>query len=701
MKSKEKKNFIWNFIGSLIFGFTSLFFMMITTHINGLDSAGIFTYCFATACILYTVAAYSGKTFQITDVTEKYSDTDYIYNRICTFVIAIIISLVFVGVTGCSKEKAICLILLTIYRGLDAFIEAFHAITQKNGNLYKVGVSLFFRALAATGTFLLLNYYTHNLIIACFGIILISLGFLIFYDIPSAKLGLIKTKFNKSKNIQLLKDGAYTFLFSFLTVYLLNAPRYALEMLGQNSLQAIYGIIIMPASFLSLVAGYIIQPFLVKISKFVKEKNYTNLKRLLFHISLFVGICGVFCMIGVFFLGEPILELLYGIDLEKQNWNLVIIILASIFYALSTLFSAVLIAMRKTLSQLITLITDALLAIIVCYLLIPKQALFGASIAYLFIMVFQFLVYKFLIEKNTQNTKKQITLRLAGGLGNQMFEYCALRSFMLDHNLMGNISLKGITNKTHNIYSLNHFYINKEVEIKKTETIKSKINHLIYGFYCVFLVHKKNGFQMMKKIQPILNYFGFYCVPDGYMDLQESTSKNQVMVGYYQSLKYFDKYKEILKEELTVKEKVSPKNKKILENIEKNNSVCIHIRRGDYVGSNHQVCTVEYYLKAIQEIKKHVNNPKFFVFSDDISWVKQNINFKENVTYIDGNNPNYEELRLMYSCKHFIISNSSFSWWAQYLTKNKKRITIAPSKWFQNPNQKVDIYEDDWIIIDV
>jgi len=701
MKSKEKKNFIWNFIGSLIFGFTSLFFMMITTHINGIDSAGIFTYCFATACILYTVAAYSGKTFQITDITEKYSDTDYIYNRICTFVIAIIISFVFVGVTGCSKEKAICLILLTIYRGLDAFIEAFHAITQKNGNLYKVGISLFCRAIIATGTFFLLNYYTHNLIIACFGIILISLGFLIFYDIPSAKLGLKKTKFDKSKNIQLLKDGVYTFLFSFLTVYLLNAPRYALEMLGQDSLQAIYGIIIMPASFLSLVAGYIIQPFLVKISKFVKEKDYTNLKRLLFHISLFVGICGAFCMIGVFFLGEPILELLYGIDLEKQNWNLVIIILASIFYALSTLFSAVLIAMRKTLSQLITLITDALLAIIVCYLLIPKQALFGASIAYLFIMAFQFLVYRFLIEKNTQNTKKQITLRLAGGLGNQMFEYCALRSFMLEHNLKGNISLKGITNKTHNVYSLNHFYINKEVEIKETETIKSKINHLIYGFYCVFLVRKKNGFQIMKKVQPILNYFGFYCVPDGYMDLQGSTSKNQVMVGYYQSLKYFDKYKEILKEELTVKEKILPRNKKILENIEKNNSVCIHIRRGDYVGSNHQVCTIEYYLKAIQEIKKHVNNPKFFVFSDDISWVKENINFKEDVTYIEGNNPNYEELRLMYSCKHFIISNSSFSWWAQYLTKNKKRITIAPSKWFQNPNQKVDIYEDDWIIINV
>jgi len=294
-----------------------------------------------------------------------------------------------------------------------------------------------------------------------------------------------------------------------------------------------------------------------------------------------------------------------------------------------------------------------------------------------------------------------ICIRLMGGLGNQMFEYAALRCKMLDDGDKGKISLKGITNKTHNVYSLNHFNISKDIEIINNESLKCKFNHLLYGFYCIFLLKAKKGFNIVKKIQPLLNRFGYYCVPDGYIKLSKSKSKNQVMVGYFQSVKYFDKYREVIQKEFTVIDEVLPKNKALLESIRNTNSVCLHIRRGDYVGSNHQVCTTEYYLKAIKLMKEKITNPVFYVFSDDIKWVKENINFDEDVVFVEGNNPNYEELRLMYSCKHFIISNSSFSWWAQYLSINKDKVVIAPSKWFQNPNQKVDIYLEEWNLIDV
>lgn len=294
-----------------------------------------------------------------------------------------------------------------------------------------------------------------------------------------------------------------------------------------------------------------------------------------------------------------------------------------------------------------------------------------------------------------------ITLRLMGGLGNQMFQYASLRAFMLENKEKGTISLKGITNKTHNVYSLNYFNISDEVKVKEKETIKLKLTHYLYGFYCVFLIKKKNGFKIVEKIQPLINKFGIYCVPDGYIKLNNSKNKNKTMVGYFQSTKYFDKYRDIIKRELKVKMPVSDRNKDTLKQIKDSNSVCLHIRRGDYVGTKHEVCNINYYLKAIKVMKGKVKDCKFFVFSDDIEWVKNNIDFNTEVIYVEGNNPNYEELRLMYSCKNFIISNSSFSWWAQYLCDNENRITIAPSRWFQNANQKSDIYQSDWIIIDV
>ena len=132
------------------------------------------------------------------------------------------------------------------------------------------------------------------------------------------------------------------------------------------------------------------------------------------------------------------------------------------------------------------------------------------------------------------------------------------------------------------------------------------------------------------------------------------------------------------------------------------NSVCVHIRRGDYTYlKNYQVCSIAYYLKAMEIMKGKIKEPKFYIFSDDIEWVKKNIDFDVDVTYIDKNNTSYEELRLMYSCKHFIISNSSFSWWAQYLSTNKNKVVISPNIWYQNKNQPQDMILDYFTTIDV
>ena len=94
-----------------------------------------------------------------------------------------------------------------------------------------------------------------------------------------------------------------------------------------------------------------------------------------------------------------------------------------------------------------------------------------------------------------------------------------------------------------------------------------------------------------------------------------------------------------------------------------------------------------------------VKNPKYFVFSDDIDWVKENINLGD-ATYIDWKNNQYQDLKLMSGCKNFIMSNSSFSYFAQFLSLNNDKKVIAPSMWFKN-GKKIDIYEDNWTLVDV
>ena len=104
-------------------------------------------------------------------------------------------------------------------------------------------------------------------------------------------------------------------------------------------------------------------------------------------------------------------------------------------------------------------------------------------------------------------------------------------------------------------------------------------------------------------------------------------------------------------------------------------------------------------------MQKKLKDPTFFVFSDDIDWVKKNMKFPKSTYFETGDDPVWEKIRLMYSCKHFIISNSTFSWWAQYLSRNKKKIVIAPSRWgnqtYKCKNELIDIYQEDWILVDV
>ena len=176
--------------------------------------------------------------------------------------------------------------------------------------------------------------------------------------------------------------------------------------------------------------------------------------------------------------------------------------------------------------------------------------------------------------------------------------------------------------------------------------------------------------------------------------------------GYYQNERYFKDIENIIRKEFTLKNSLSESAEKIYSDIKnKPDSVSVHIRRGDYISdpsanANHGTCSVEYYENALSIIRKKVKSPTFFIFSDDISWVKENLKI-ENAIYVS--NPeikDYEELILMSKCKHNIIANSSFSWWGAWLNQNSNKIVIGPKQWLTHKtSNELDILPAEWIQI--
>lgn len=284
---------------------------------------------------------------------------------------------------------------------------------------------------------------------------------------------------------------------------------------------------------------------------------------------------------------------------------------------------------------------------------------------------------------------------MSGGIGNQMFQYAAGRA--LAH--INGVALKldvtsfGRTrgNATQRQYALGAFDIAgvfaapEEIErLKDGEGKLVRLAKLLAG-------RRSRVREKHYHFDPeVLKFRG-----DAYLD------------GYWQSERYFVDIEDIIRREFTIRVEPDELNRKMAETIGGMESVSIHFRRGDYVSNpvvSRAIGTLplEYYSAAVERLRAHVAHPHFFVFSDDVPWVKENLRIGCPVTFVDHNGPDkaYEDLRLMSSCRHHIIANSSFGWWGAWLAKNPAKTVIAPLKWFARKDVDTrDLIPEKWIRI--
>lgn len=272
-----------------------------------------------------------------------------------------------------------------------------------------------------------------------------------------------------------------------------------------------------------------------------------------------------------------------------------------------------------------------------------------------------------------------------GGLGNQMFQYAFYRSLQLSGNEACLDISSFVSYDFHNGYELERVFGLCPVMASENQLSKFKNNILLK------ILNKANIYSRIIK-QKNLGFDGRYLQLKG----------NKYFEGYWQSEKYFKNIEAQIRTDFTFP-KLDEKNQIIANDIIKTNSISIHIRMGDYV--NHPlhggICTLDYYKNAIKIINENIDNPKFYIFSNDIAWCKENLKL-ENVVYVLGNDgdSSYKDMQLMSLCKHNIIANSSFSWWGAWLNNNPSKVVVAPNKWLNdNSIDTTDLLPSEWIRI--
>jgi hypothetical protein len=292
-----------------------------------------------------------------------------------------------------------------------------------------------------------------------------------------------------------------------------------------------------------------------------------------------------------------------------------------------------------------------------------------------------------------------IIVKLIGGLGNQMFQYAAGKALASAHNTELLVDVSYLLKDPKGAYTKRELELNVfNIDLKIATEADIKL----------FNIDKSTKItRTLQRNLPFL-YSNLYAAESGsnYQQAFISYPKNTYLEGFWQSEKYFKSISTILKAEFTLKASLSSENVKWMNEISNCESVSIHVRRGDYISNtgqqSHHICEKAYYENALGLILKKHKDVQVFLFSDDLDWCKKNLILNVPTFYVDSNQKQnfHVDLILMSHCKHNIIANSSYSWWAAWLNQNTEKVVIAPKKWFANAalNNK-DLLPTEWITL--
>ena len=405
----KKREFIWNTIGSLISSVLNAIILAFCTRLNVIEIAGMFSISYATASILDSIGNFGLRIYQTTDTGRKNTFSEYLIARFFAVTIMILIGIIFVIVTGYTEEKLYICLLLILFRAIENISETYQAEFQLNGRLELGGKTIVYRNIVGLIVFFILDYTTQNIILSLIGFLIANIIIFMLYDARIIKkFTKINFKVNKEKVLQIIKECIPLAISTLISMYVINAVKYAIDASGDYTMQTYFNILYMPTFVINMLSIFIIKPFLKPFGEYWNEKKYKKFVKIILAIIGVLALATICAEIGAYIIGIPVLNLLYGVDLGEYKIHLLLLIFSGFLYACANVLFNALGTMR---AQKLTTIAYALVAIFA--LLVPERlvklyGMTGASLSCIIIMNLLFIcMAAFFIYVCISNVKKQ------------------------------------------------------------------------------------------------------------------------------------------------------------------------------------------------------------------------------------------------------------------------------------------------------
>ena len=288
-----------------------------------------------------------------------------------------------------------------------------------------------------------------------------------------------------------------------------------------------------------------------------------------------------------------------------------------------------------------------------------------------------------------------IIIRLKGGMGNQMFQYALGLKLADQLNTELQLDLSSLLDRSKGDF----VYRNYDLPIFQVES------KFIANPTLLKTIYKTRSSRISKLVRNQVSRNRNY-IKEKHFHFQEKIVMqpidNTIYEGWFQSPKYFEGIEAKVRQHFTFKNEILPGSQIIFEKIASTNSICLNVRRTDFLKvDNLNITSRDYFLSAAQAIAEKVSDPHFFIFSDDVDWCREHLKLNFPTQLVDHSHKGFKfsnYMQLMKACKHFIIPNSSFAWWAVWLNENPSKIVVAPKNWFNDPSINTqDLVPPQWL----
>lgn len=408
INSSIKLDTICYTIGSLCSSGSSVLLLVYVTRILGTDEAGIYSIAYSIATLMWTIGCFGTRQFQVSDIKEKYSFSDYLNLKILLSFVVIIGGFIYSLFLHSTGYKLLISIIYCFLILADVFADVFAGRFQQIGKLYIAGISYMIRIVGYNLLFLITLLLFKSLPLSLLISIAYSYIFLYLFDykiICSNEIVVLKPNFKKISQICI--SCAPIFLASFLATMMVNIPKNYIDLQLSNEIQAYYGYIMMPSNVVGLFCSFIFVPMYTSIAKEWANNNKANFNKILFRVFLYlIGII-IFVLTAGYFLGIPVLDLIYGVDLSSAKLPFMILLIAGCVTSYNSVLQYIITVMRVQKYIIIAYVLGTAICQFSINYLITNYGLLGAAFNYLLGMGIISIVFTFIVIRNyrIENTK--------------------------------------------------------------------------------------------------------------------------------------------------------------------------------------------------------------------------------------------------------------------------------------------------------